>query len=403
MLLLGALGACTPAAVEETDLPAIQPTLTVSPTPTPPQPDTALEAALAKFDEYQTYTVAYTQVYESGTYETTHFIQSSQYVNTNTAATLIDSSSETLKMYTYQKLCVGEQCYKTDATGLFKPSSGHYYPPKPALNFLDLDVDHLLANGYTYIGEEMKDGHSAFKYQVQASEAQMNNPDLKLVEPYPEIYFYVDADSGNLLEYDYVYHTTYGSAVDHFQISYSYSGWNESDFTQPEVVEAGSTEWQTYDGIFASAVTFEFPKVDILDETNGIPTLKTPSGARMDFNLFATIATLTMLEDEDEADASLLCGAIFKEFILAFDTTGATLDRAEWVKGPNYYFCKAIINTNSRQEARYLFNEPNEITQRSGRLLPQTFYITVTPAEGEDVDTVFWDVIQTIQLGPGTE
>ena len=48
-----------------------------------------------------------------------------------------------------------------------------------------------------------------------------------------------------------------------------------------------------------------------------------------------------------------------------------------------------------------MFNEPNELTQLRKDLLPQTFYITVTPAEGEDVDTAFWDVIQTIQLGAG--
>jgi hypothetical protein len=182
-----------------------------------------------------------------------------------------------------------------------------------------------------------------------------------------------------------------------------YSSWNESEFSKPEVVEVNNTEWQTYNGEFASALTFAFPKVDYLDESYGSPTLSTPSGSRMYFQLFVTIATLTMVDESEDMDKSLMCEMVFREFILAYDKTGATLERAEWLEGANYPFCKAVINTADGQQARYLFNEPNELTQRSGRLLPQTFYVTVIPADGEDVNTAFWDVIQTIQLGPETE
>ena len=399
LLILAALAACTPAAAREAGQPTAEPTLTATSTPLPPQPDTALEAALVRFDDYQSYTLEYSLVYESGTYDSTSLVHSTQYVDAANTTTLIDSSSETLLQSTYQKLCVGEQCYKTDVTGLFKPISGHYYPLKPALSFLDLEIDHLLDNGYTYIGEEMKDERKAFKYQVRASEAQMADPELSLAQPEPEIFFYVDAQSGDLLGYDNEYYKTYQSAQDHYQVSYTYSGWNTTTVAIPEVVDAANTEWQTYNGEFASVLTFAFPKVDYLAEDYGYPSLKTPSGSRMDFQVYATIATLTMVDLSQDVDKSLICEMVFREFVLAYDTASATLERAEWLEGANYPFCKAVINTKNGQQARYLFNEPNELTVRSGRELPQTFYITVTPSEGEDVDTAFWDVIQTIQLG----
>jgi hypothetical protein len=400
VLLTASLTACASDAAAAINTPTTEPTSAPSPTPLPPQPDTALEAAIAKFDTYQSYTLNYKLVYESGAFDATHITQSTQYVDNANATTLIDSASETLKTSTYKKLCVGELCYKTDATGLFKPASGHYYSPKPALNFLGLDADHVLDNGYTYLCEEMRDGRNTFKYRVQANEAQMADPELSLTQPAPEIYFYVDAQNGDLLAYDIQYAKTYQGRTDHYQVSYVYSGWNTSEFTKPEVVEANNTEWQTYNGAYSAAVTFDFPKVVVVDDY-GYPYLKAPSGSLMEFQLYASIGTLSMVDEYLDANKDLICEKVFREFVLANDKTGQTLERAEWLEAPNYSFCKAIVNTNSGQEARYLFNEPNELTQLRKDLLPQTFYITVKPAEGEDVDTAFWDVIQTIQLGAG--
>jgi hypothetical protein len=403
LLLIPALAACTSGAGAASSAPTTEPTPEPSPTPLPPQPDTALEAAIARFDSYQSYTLNSTVIYENSSNDTTYTTLTTQYVDVADQTTLIESASETLPTSNYQKLCVGEQCYKSDATGLFKPNNGHYYPPKPALSLLGLDVDHVLDNEYTYIGEEMKDGRNTFKYQMEASQAQMTDPELSLAQPAPVVHFYVDALSGDLLAYDGEFYKTINSTQGHYQVSYTYSNWNASTFTIPEVVAADNTEWQTYNGEFSSAVTFEFPKVDYLDESFGYPSLTAPSGSRMYFQLFATIATLTMVDESEDVNKSLMCEMVFNEFILAYDTTGATLERAEWLEGPYYPFCKGIINTANGQEARYLFNEPNELAVNSGRLLPQTFYITVIPAEGEDVDSTFWDVIQTIQLGPNAQ
>jgi hypothetical protein len=399
--LTAALTACASGAAAVASTPTTEPTPEPSPTPLPPQPDTALEAAIARFDSYQSYTLNSTVIYENSSSDATYTTLTTQYVDVDNQTTLIESASEKLLTSNYQKLCVGEQCYKSDVTGLFKPNKGHYYPPKPALSLLGLDVDHVLDNGYTYIGEEMKDGRNSFKYQMQASQAQLTDPELSLAQPAPVVHFYVDALSGDLLAYDGEFYKSINSTQGHYQVSYTYSNWNTSTFTIPEVVATENTEWQTYSGEFSSAVTFEFPKVDYLDESLGSPALTAPSGSSMYFQLFATIATLTMVDESEDMNKSLMCEMIFNEFVLAYDRTGATLERAEWLEGSNYPFCKGIINTANGQEARYLFNEPNELTQLRKDLLPQTFYITVKPAEGEDVDTAFWDVIQTIQLGAG--
>jgi hypothetical protein len=319
-------------------------------------------------------------------------------VDTVNSTSFIDSSSETLQKSTFKKLCTEEQCYKSDATGFYKPTSGEYFPPKPAFSFLDMDSDHVLDNGYTYIGEELKDERNTLKYQVQASEAQMADPELSLLQPAPEIYFYVDAQTGDLLAYDTNYHITYLSAQDNYQVSYSYSGWNDTQVPIPDVVELTNTELQMYDGILNSLLTFEFPIVDYLDESYNLPNLTAPSGSRMDIRIYATIATLTMIDEAQDINKSRMCEMVYREFMLAYDKTGATLEQAEWVEGTNLPFCKGIINTANGQQARYLFNEPNEVTQRNGRLLPLTFIIMVTPVEGEDIDAAFWDVIDSIQF-----
>ncbi|MDK2981342.1 MAG: hypothetical protein PWQ55_1689 [Chloroflexota bacterium] len=399
LLLTIILAACTPATPAAIE-PTLAPTPSATATPLPPDPQTALEAALTRFDEYQSYTLNTTLLYESGAFNTAHTTQTTQIVEPRQAATLIDSASETLITSTYQKYCIGEKCYKTDATGLFKPSTGHYYPPKPALNFLGLYAEHVLDNGYTYVGEEMKNGRNAFKYQVQASDVQLADPELDLTQPAPEIDFYVDAQSGDLLAYDTDYYKTNQGRTEHYQLSMVFSQWNASEITKPDVVEPDNTEWQTYNGAYSDAVTFEIPKVVVVEDY-GYPYLKAPSGSRMDFQLYASIGTLSVVDEHLDADKDLICEMAFREFVLANDKTGQTLERAEWLEAPNYSFCKAIVNTKDGQEARYLFNEPVELTQLRKDLLPQTFYITVTPAEGEDVDTVFWDVIQTIQLGAG--
>ena len=389
LFLLGMLGACKPATATEVDVPEAAPT----PTNAPPQPDTALKNALEKFDSYQSFTFNRSIVYDSGTFGITTTTIDVSYINQTDAVSFLDSESTSLIDSKYQRLCLQENCYKTDATGLLKPAVGKFSPNKPSLGYLDMDTEDILASAYTYLGEEMIGELNTYKYEMTDTTQLMNDPDLELVEPIPQVYFYVDAESGNLIKLSYAYHRSYGGAVDNYEITVAYSDWNTTTFTVPEYVDAQNTEWQPYTGAYASAVSFEFPKIYFLTEYLGYPSLKTPSGSQMDFTIYETIA---LLSDEQYSD---LCADVFNEFVLAFDSTSSTLERAEWIQTENFNFCKGVINTSDGQRVEYLFNEPMAVAGAAGRLLPETFRIIIYPAEGDNIDTIFWDVIQTIRIG----
>ncbi len=391
-ILLGVLAACKPAN-SETSAFVVTPT-EIIPTATyvPPQPDTALKNALEKFDSYQSFTFNRSIVYDSGTFGNTTTTIDVSYIDQVDAISLLDSESTSLIDSKYQRLCLQENCYKTDATGLLKPAIGKFSPNKPSLGYLDMDVAEILNSTNTYLGEEMVGELRTYKYEMADTEELMSDSDLKLVEPKPEVYFYVDAESGNLVKLSYAYQRPYGGAVDNYEITVEYSDWNTTTFTVPEYVDAQNTEWQPYTGAYASAVSFEFPKVYFLTEYFEYPSLKTPSGSQMDFTIYETIA---LLSDDQYSD---LCSNVFNEFVLAFDSMSPTLERAEWIQTENYNFCKGVINTSDGQRVEYLFNEPMEVAGAAGRLLPETFRIIIYLAEG-DADTIFWDVIQTIRIG----
>ena len=214
-----------------------------------------------------------------------------------------------------------------------------------------------------------------------------------IIEPYPQI---TNAEMGFCQDENYNFEQTMNSwGRTNYQSPWRYSrifGWNTTTFTVPEYVDAQNTEWQPYTGAYASAVSFEFPKVYFLTEYFEYPSLETPSGSQMDFTIYETIA---LLSDDQYSD---LCSNVFNEFVLAFDSTSPTLERAEWIQTENYNFCKGVINTSDGQRVEYLFNEPMEVAGAAGRLLPETFRIIIYPAGG-DADTIFWDVIQTIRIG----
>ena len=379
-------------------------TQTHTPLPTPtvtveiPKPETALNTAFEKFDHYTSYTVITSFIFESGAFESTTTSHSTQYVNTEDEISLLDSESTAIIDAKYKKLCLKDKCYKTDATGLFKPSSGQYYPATPSLGFLDMKKEDILESAYLYSGEEEKSGRNTFKYQIQATESQMNNPDLKLAEPLPEIYFFVDQESGDLVASDYVYHTYSNNAIDKMTLQKEYADHNSTVFDIPEYTDLNNTEWQAYNGEYSSVLSFNFPQVYFLSEEIGWPNLKTPAGGKMDLTFYETIATISVMDKFPQDARSGLCGQLFNEFVLAFEGPSSSLLQAEWIEDQNFDFCKAIIDSPTGQRAEYLFNEPLEMVGSTKRLLPETFRIIVTAGDDEDVHTIFWDVIQTIQL-----
>jgi len=388
-VLFSSLVACKPTASAGENDQEIPPT----PTYELPQPETALKNALERFDLYQSYTIHTFMDYESGEYGSTTITESVRNMDRVNEVNLLDSESTSQINPKYQRFCVKENCYKTDATGLYKPSTGKFSLSKPSLDFLEMEVNDILDSDYTYLGEESLGERNTFKYELTATDEQMQNSDLKLAMPLPQIYFYVDAESGDLLKIYYSYHKTFGTAVDSYELNVEYSDWNTTTIVIPEYVDAQNTEWQPYNGAYASAVSFEFPKVYFLTEYYGYPSLKTPTGSQMDLTIYETIA---LLSDDQYSN---LCPDIFNEFVLAFDNTSPTLDRAEWIQTDAFNFCKGIINAANGQRVEYLFNEPMDVAGRSGRLLPETFRIIIYPAEGDDANTIFWDVIQTIRIG----
>ena len=396
LILFGICGsiltACGPAD-QAPELPTVTPTALPTPTPLPPQPETALVNALQRFESAESYTIHTSLVYDSGTYATTYTTDSVNYIILSNDMSFLDSTSTFIVDPSLEKYCVQDTCYKKDATGLFKPSTGEFMNVVPSLNFLGMDYTDMIGASYTYLGEEILREVNAFKYEYIASDEQMSNPDLSLAEPRPKVNLYVDVQTGDLIQIDYTFLKMNNQVVDNYEVIKEYYDWNNTTFSIPEFVDAQNTEWQTYNGAYASAVTFDFPKTYFLNEDYGYPSLKTPSGSELDFTIYATIA---LLSNEQFSD---LCPSIFNEFILAYDTTSPTLERAEWINGDAFNFCKGIINTTSGQRVEYLFNEPLDVAGRSGRLLPETFRIIIFPGEGEDLDTIFWDVIQTIRIG----
>lgn len=384
--------ACGPAD-QTPQLPSATPTALPTPTPLPPQPETALVNALQRFDDAQSFTVHTSLLYQSGTYGDTHTTDQIQYIVLSDAMSLLESNSTFLIDSSYQKFCMGDTCYKTDATGLFKPNSDTYFSPKLSLFFLDMEAEDMLTASYTYLGEELIGDVNTFKYEYVAGDEQISNSTWNLAEPRPEVYLYVNAGTGNLVRFRYSYSRWYEQAVDRYETTKDYYDWNITTLSIPQYVDSGSTEWQAYTGEYSSAASFEFPMTYILTEDFGYPSLKTPSGSQMDFTIYATIALLS------DAQYSDRCPDIFNEFILSFDSTHPTLERAEWIHTDDFDFCKGVINTTSGQRVEYLFNEPMDVAGRSGRLLPETFRIIIYPAEGDDVDTIFGDVIQTIRIG----
>lgn len=400
LLLLGALVACGPKS------PAVTPT----PTPEPPQPETALENALNRFDSAQSFTENYSYVSNDSTgkntirkrvYSVNQVDQISLYENPEPPADDVTEST---------RLCIKEACFTTDATGLLKPIQSSYVPVRPTIGSINMEFSEVPNATYSYVGEDTLDGIRVFKYEMTVAKEVVDaynaeKPQIwfmqTIIEPYPQVTFFVNAEDGYLVRMQESYNldtnyefmgeiTNYQSQAETVK---DFSGWNTTTVTIPEYVDTQNTEWQPYTGAYASAVSFEFPKVYFLTEYFGYPSLETPSGSQMDFTIYETIA---LLSDDQYSD---LCADVFDEFVLAFDNTSPTLERAEWIQTDHFNFCKGVINTSDGQRVEYLFNEPMAVAGAAGRLLPETFRIIIYPVEGDDVDTIFWDVIQTIRIG----
>ena len=384
--------------------------------PPAPEPQTALAKSLEFIDKLQSFTV---------TSKST--IKGDKETNSSTTITLVDQAGQTSlreNQSTYQfnpkstRLCIKSACYQSDDTGLLKPVSGEYQPILPTLESMGLTGVDILKAAPTFAGEEELNGEKVFKYQISATQEMMQSKldslngaqttfTYSFPEPLPRITLYVNAKNGYLLRKVEVFNqqlsyelmgkktvnqTFYETAAD-------YSAWNETKFTLPEFVPADNQDWQKYSGKFTDKVSFEFPKVYSLNEWLGYPSLKTPSGSQMDFQIFdATIAAITPVENSTLESRKNLCDASAKTWLKNRISGFKTVEKTEWIETARFSFCKVWISKDNGSEVNYLFNEPIEIAGANKRLLPTTFHIIIKPFGSEDAGSLFWDVIQTIKL-----
>ena len=413
IFLLGILTACNPTS-SAVSVPEITPT----PTPEPPQPETALENALQRFDEAQSFTVtgsnnAKQSDGDGWTSTSTHYVDQLNQTNIHEFESTFDWDIK------HTRLCISANCYSADATGLLKPVKSTYPIYRPVIESLSKNLSEILDSNYTYVGENTIDGMRVFEYEIQVTkemiDAYTEAPaqdyfTTELIEPYPVVTLYVNAEDGYLVKMTEIYNEdwTYElmDEVTNYQTEYTlennYSGWNSTTFTIPEYVNIQNTDWQDYNGVYSSLVSFRFPKVYSLSETYDYPTLKTPSGSTMDLRLFmSSIASLSPLDgnERDQETGVAVCYGVVQLWLLPSFTGSPVIESTEWFDMEELDFCKTVISSDDGREVEYLFNEPVDYAWANGRMLPATFWISITPVEGDDVTTVFWDVIQTIQFG----
>ena len=407
VVLFSFLVACKPTVSTGENSPEVSPTPTIE----PPNPETALENALQHFDDVQSFTVT-----GSGSTEPS---DGDGWISTSTE--YIDQTNPTrLKEYgttldwdiQHTKLCMSSTCYAADATGLLKPVSSTYTTYYPEIESLDSNLSKILDPDYTYVGENTIDGVRVFEYEIQITKEMIEiykeepDPNISyriLIEPYPVLTLYVNAEDGYLIRMVETYRATYDFADYYYdcELETDFSGWNTTTFTIPEYVDAQNTDWQEYTGIYSKLLSFQFPKIYSLSETYDYPVLKTPSDSKMVLKVYANIASLSPLEgnERDQETGVAVCYGVAQLWLVPAYTGSPVIENTEWFNVNDLDFCKTVISSDDGQVVNYLFNEPVDFAWANGRTLPATYLISITPAEGDDANTIFWDVIQTIHIG----
>ena len=406
LLVLGILAACSPAAPVEPTATLI-PTASPTPTPEPPQPETALENAFQRFDSAQSFTVN-TTWYD--TLDNNAVISTStDYLNQTDQIHLRERDRSFGDGTHDTKLCLPETCYDRDMSGLLKPKAGTYEPFRPSLFSINITFEDILTNPTTYIGEEIINGVRMFKYEVQITDEQISNASdpegsggSKLIDPRPQAYFYVNAKDGFLARKQEIYSKEYFSSYPSgSEIIEDYSAWNSTAFELPEYTDISDTTWVDYSGAYSSVIAFQYPMIYSLSEDSSYPQFETPAGSKMTLRLMgSTIAMISVLDEEnvDPEFEQAKCDMAFQGWVLPAFSETQVEGSTEWIPIENFTVCKTLVASDEKQIALYLFNEPSLVGAANGRLLPLTFFASVTPAGGEDI-TVFWDVIESVRFG----
>ena len=411
--LLGVFTACTSEG-SAASTPTSVPTSTIEPA----SPETALENALQRFDNVQSFTIERSFVSTKNDGDTWTVSSVIYYDQLNQVSLRESESTSSVDSYS-QKLCMPVSCYEADATGLLKPSGSSYKAYNPKIESINLKMAEIPDLNYFYTGESIIDDIKVFEYQIQVTKEMIDTyiePPISssymntLIEPYSVVVLYVNAENGSILRLNETYtedisYPYLGDSMN-YQMTYAiendFADWDATTFAIPEYVDAENTEWQEYEGGYSEAIAFQFPKVYSLDEDLGYPIFETPTGSRMTLETYGNIAVLSVVDGDQETGAAL-CYSVVENWFLPGFKESTEIESAEWYDMKNTDFCKAVISFDGEQEVEYFFNEPADVAFAAGRMLPATFWISIKPAEGDDLNTIFWDVIQTIRFGAAQE
>ena len=425
VLLLAA--ACSPPSIVPTPSPVptrsptasavpATPTLTPSPTntPLPPDPDLALERAWAALSSrtYQQESVL------NGTKKTTTYYayngktKTEQNVLSDINTCQVDIANHAVLFLESEDLQLGERLYVLDDTGLLKPKSVEAWGSLcvPSVAVLGIPFADLRTSQFAYTGEETVKGELVFAYEMLLTEEQIallpfegeevQSPVEGSVErsvENPRIVVTVRKNDQTLHSV-IVYIDELRSKVDlrnigwseaitsHYRLTFSFSDWDSTQFEIPEYVDEKNTETQA----FTSDFTFIYPKVDSIElDDEFTVTLYSPSGSSLVFDLDFPGWGVFFKEEKD-------CRSFYPRRVGDFQNIyGGTvwLDHYEFIPMDGFGLCKLIFNGADRIRVEYFFNHPTRV-DHSRR--PLMYRISVTQAEGEDPEIIFWDVIETI-------
>ena len=311
-------------------------------------------------------------------------------------------------------LQLGERLYSVDDTGLLKPKSieGWGSLCVPSASALGIPFADLRTSQYTYTGEETIEGELVFAYEMLLTEEQialfpveggeMQSPVEGSVErsiENPRIVVTV-RKSDQTLQGVIIYIDEVKTKVNlrgvgwsetifsHYRLTFSFSDWDSTQFEIPEYVDQNNTETQNLTLDFALIV----PKVDRIERDDlSTVTLYSPSGSSLAFDLEFPGWGVFFEEEKD-------CRSFYPRRVGDLQKIhggSVWLDHYEFIPMDGFGICKLIFNGADRVRVEYFFNHPTRV-DNSRR--PLMYHLSVTQAEGEDPESIFWDVIETIDF-----
>ncbi len=367
-----------------------------------------IQEALARFDTYQSYTINSVRTFTilDGDQPKDYVSYTEMKVNRVDGVSLAQQESADSD-FLLQLLCISDVSYISDNTGQLKPSSYDCATSQPAIRRMELDLEDIQQNEFIYIGEEILESGQARKYELVLTDAQVNNPDLRLAVSNPVVYFYVGETDGNLLRMEYVLETLTSPDGYHYreQETLDFSGWDATSFTVPEYVELDDTNIDTFTGGSVNTISFQYPRpYQLSGDGESYIFLYTPEEGQLYFylegyntDILGDFESAILLDELLSKDST--CDEFANEFILDWESyTHPVLVSQTRIEGSDINACQAVLNDDTGVIVYYLIVEPYAVAKYHGRTTQYVYLLEVAPAENEDPAAIFREVIQSIRF-----